>query len=202
MALVVLEYFKVFLSWPVVVGLIGVLCLCMFKQEVKGLMLRLASIKLPGVELSTPQVSRPDPVSPPEEAASAPPPNLQTLHLSPDDQERLRSWFAAERMATRLWEFQFLNYFLALSSQYVLNWLMSHPQDVTRNAYDAYWTQYIFNPAERQAIIDALAAHALIEANEHLLRITDKGREYARWEGRKAMGYVAPATGVVPLAMS
>ncbi|CAB3638815.1 hypothetical protein LMG26685_01819 [Achromobacter mucicolens] len=46
MALVVLEYLKLFLSWPVVVGLIAVLCLCMFKQEVKSLMLRLASIKL------------------------------------------------------------------------------------------------------------------------------------------------------------
>lgn len=202
MALVVLEYLRIFLAWPMIVGLIATLCLLLFRQEVKGLMQRLASIKLPGVELSTPQVSRPEPVQQPEKAAQLSPPNIQSLHLSPDDQERLKSWFSSERLATRLWEFQYLNYFLALSSQYVLNWLMPHQQDVTRSAYDAFWTQYILNPAERQAIIDALAAHGLIEANEHLLRITEKGREYARWSGRKAMGYVAPATGIVPLTIN
>lgn len=199
MGMLILEYARIVLSWPVVIGVIAAFFLISFQQEIRGILHRVASVKLPGFELTTPQVARPEAVVAPNEPSAAPP-NLQGLTLNEGDAARLKSWFDSERLATKLWEFQFLNYFFAMSTQYVLNWLLQYPQDVTRSAYDARWTAYIFSAEERNAVIAALAAHGLIESNGNIMRVTEKGREYAQWPGRTCMGYVTPTTGVVPFS--
>jgi len=161
-----------------------------FKEDIRGLLRRIARIRLPGgSELSISQVERAGEESPPRKAAPpVPPPEqlpvLQNLSLTPEQVEQIVQVFQAERAKAYLWEYRYLNYYLVPHTQRVLDWLASLNTRTSYSFFDALWMPAIPNAQERQAVIRALANHHLIiESPGDLIEITPKGREYVQWRG-------------------
>lgn len=182
----IIDYLKVFLTWPVIGGLLIAVVLFLFKGELRSLISRIGKIKFPGGEVSTSQQekieeSQPGPVTPP---VLSPPP-LEGMHLSPQQLQQVQSYITAEHAAARMWEYRYLNYFLAQDTQVVLNWLVGLNQTTSVSAFEAVWMQAIQNAEERGAILHALQMHVLITIVGDSISLTDKGREYASWPERR-----------------
>jgi hypothetical protein len=163
-----------------------------FRVEFKSLLNRIAKIRLPGgTEVSTSQIERsteelpaqgkkPEPI--PESGSSTP--TLPTnLTLSGDQLQSLQQAFAAERARAALWEYRYLNFFLARGTQRVLDWLNGLGVRTTVSMFDSFWLPSIPSAQERQAIITALQAHSLIAMAGPVLEVTPKGKEYLAWRG-------------------
>jgi hypothetical protein len=184
----VLEYFKVLLSSQVVIGVLAFSFLYLFREDIKALLLRIAKIRLPGgTEVSTPQSpqledvpeNKPLPKPPPQDASSlALPKNLDQQQL--DDVKQLLD---AERARSYLWEYRFLNYFLAYRTQQVLDWFASLPTRTSLSLFDTMWLPSIPSMEERRNIINALQAHYLIRIDNDLIDVTPKGHGYKLWRG-------------------
>jgi len=185
----VLEYLKVFLAAPFMAATVVVIAFFLFKEDIKGLLRRIAKIKLPGgSEFSTSQIEKANeelpsrgqkpPANPPDQQGLP-----QNLSITPEQQQAVRQFLDAERANARLWEYRYLNYFLARSSQRVLDWLASLTTRTTVAFLDTYWLPLIPNAEERRAIVNALQAHYLILIDSGLIEVTPKGREYLQWRG-------------------
>ena len=188
-AALVLEYLKVFLSAPVITGAVAVVAFFMFGEDIRGLLRRIAKIKLPGGgEFSTSQIEKSSediPARGEQPPISKPTPEKlpENLTLSPDQQLAVKHVFEAERATARLWEYRYLNYFLARGSQRVLDWLAALTTRTTVTLFDAFWLPVIPRAEERRAIIQALQAHYLIAITGELIEVTPKGKEYLQWRG-------------------
>ncbi|CAE6944202.1 hypothetical protein R75471_05529 [Paraburkholderia domus] len=190
----ILEYLKVLLSWPVVVGFGATIGTAWFRTELRALINRIASFEFPGGKLVTQQAkieeeSAASDAVPPVPAGDVAPPVLDGLRLSAAEQATLKGVFDAERAAARMWEYRYLNYFFAPTTQHVLNWLISLGQATTFDAYEAFWTNRIAQAGERQAVIHALQMHLCIQVDGPAITVSDKGREYAAWPERKILGF-------------
>ena len=173
-----LEVLRIVVSWPVAAVVIAFL----FRNAIRSLLNRIRVLSVPGVQLQTRQL--PEGAAPGEREIKPPAPQLpEGLALSPEQQAILRQAFQAERAAARLWEYRYLNYFLARSTQTVLDWLVNLGQATTYDAYDAYWLAFITDANQRRIIIDVLQAHHLIELDGQIIRATEKAREYVNWRG-------------------
>jgi len=186
-AAIVLEYLKVILSTPVVLGVIAIVALLLFKSDIKTLIGRIATIKLPGgSELSTLQQSRST-----EEATPQNPPNVSdeqlqipnNLQLSQEQLEAVRKLYVNERANAYLWEYRYLNFYFVPTTQFVLEWIATTQQPTSLSLFDNVWGPLIQSVDERQAIIDALQSHHLIQLTNSLVEITPKGQEYLEWRG-------------------
>ncbi len=89
----------------------------------------------------------------------------------------------SERARAHLWEYRFLNRFLVLNTQRVLDWLAGLPDPPTFTMYDAWWQQVIPSAEQRRTIVQVLEEHNLIVMRGDLIEITPKGREYIEWRG-------------------
>jgi len=89
----------------------------------------------------------------------------------------------SERANAFLWEYRYLNLFLARSTQLVLDWLGTLQQPISVNLLDSHLQAYIVDAQERVAILTALQNHHLILIQNNLVQITPKGREYLQWRG-------------------
>jgi hypothetical protein len=101
-----------------------------------------------------------------------------------EDVAQLRTLVKAERQTRYLWEYRYLNHFLVRKTQIILDWLAESgsPQSIT--FYQNAWLQLIPEPEERNAILNALQAHHLIELSPaDSISLTPKGREYHDWRG-------------------
>lgn len=107
----------------------------------------------------------------------------QNLSLTPEQVEGIRQLFEAERAKAYLWEYRYLNYFLAQSTQRVLDWLASLQTRTSVSLFDTLWLPAIPSAEERRAIVNALQAHHLIQLTGELIEVTPKGREYIQWRG-------------------
>ncbi|WP_322036186.1 hypothetical protein [Burkholderia cepacia] len=189
-----LEYLKVLLAWPVVVGVGATIGTLWFRTELRALINRIASLEFPGGKLTTQQAKLEEEAASKDTVESIPvagdePSVLKEIHLSVVDQEKLRAVMLAERVAARMWEYHFLNYFFAPATQHVLEWLVGLGT-TTDDAYQAYWIHRIPQGIERQAIVDALQKHLCIQIVGPSIQVTDKGREYAGWSERKILSIV------------
>jgi hypothetical protein len=185
-AKLILEYLKLVATPQAIGGAIALVFLGRFREEIKALIRRIASIKLPGgTEVSMPQLERIEPASkiPPALPPGTPVTLPEGLRLTPDQVQAVTEIFRAERAAAHLWEYRFLNYFLVHDTQRVLDWLASLPERTTFCLYDAWWLPTIPSAEERRAIMRALEAHNLVVENGPLLEVTPKGREYIQWRG-------------------
>lgn len=172
-----LEIIRIVISWPVAAVIVAVL----FQSEIRGLIARVRSVSMPGMQIQAPQMPERPPVAAPP---NPPPPELPAgLVLTPAQQQQFVQIFQAERAAARLWEYRYLNQFLARGTQIVLDWLIGLQQSTTIDAFEAYWIPVITDAAQRRIIIDVLQAHNLIQIDGPAIRVTDKGREYAQWRG-------------------
>ncbi|MEX1231225.1 MAG: hypothetical protein WEB58_13350 [Planctomycetaceae bacterium] len=184
----VLEFLKVLLSAPVIAGTVAVVFITVFRSDIGALMGRVARIRFPGGELSTSQAERSGEAPPTEAAPPKVPPGEevplpQNIALMPEQVTQLAEIFRAERARAYLWEYRYLNYFLVPLTQRVLDWLASLKDRMTYTLYDSFLTQAVPRAEERKAVIDALAAHHLIQLNGDIIEVTPKGREYVQWRG-------------------
>ena len=190
-AKIVIEYLRVILSPQVVISVTILIILMIFQSELQVLLKRIAKIKFPnGTEISTSQIERsheelsakgnkPEPLSTP----SSEPVSLPSFTLTQEELKKLEEIFAAERARAALWEYRYLNHFLAFSSQCIPEWLASLNQRTTIATLHSVWLPTIPNAKEREAIIQALEGHYLISLSGELIDVTPKGKEYLQWRG-------------------
>jgi hypothetical protein len=169
-ARLVLDYMRATLSLPVVVGVLGVVVLVMFKKDLRDLLSRIAKLRLPGggeVTLSQAEKSLREPKLPEPTPAPAVPDNPTP--------NQIHNTIAAYEATARMWEFRYLNCFLAPDTQMML--------DQAATKLDVELLDLLYSTAERDAILDVLLKHHLVEQKGVLLPITDKGREYIKFRG-------------------
>lgn len=188
-AKLVLEYLKVLLSAPVLFSVVAIIFIFIFREDLKALILRIAKIKLPGgTELSTPQsnqlaVEENKPAPKPTVNAQVPVTGLPS-DLTPQQKPVIEQLIRSHIATAYVWEYRYLNYFLARGTQLVLDWMIGLPQSTTYAYFESIWIPIIPSANERQAIITALQAHHLIQQEDYdLIGVTPKGREYAEWRG-------------------
>lgn len=184
-----IEFLKTILSPQMVAGVVAATIAWRFKAEIRELMGRIAKIRLPGGgELSMSQSEKAIEVSVHSDSEQLKPSggsvNLpENLSLTPDDKGTVRDVLKAEQANAALWEYRYLNYFLAQNTQLVLDWLDSLKAGTSLSLYINFWTPMIPNANERLAIIAALESHHLISGSGEYYEITPKGHEYAKWRG-------------------
>jgi|LQYC01.1.fsa_nt_gi hypothetical protein len=182
-----IDFLRVILSSQIVYGLVAITFFVFFKDDIKALIKRIAKIRFPGgSELSTSQLEKASEVSPgkgepPTPVGEAPIP--QNISLTPQDIETISQLFNAERAKSALWEYRYLNYFLARHTQQFLDWLSNLPNSTTVPFADAFWMPAVPDPNERKAVLNALLTHHLVQLNGELIEVTPKGKEYIQWRG-------------------
>lgn len=185
----VLEYLRVILTWPVLSNSVALVFILLFREDLKALILRIAKIKLPGgTEIDTPQSTR----LPAEDNKPPPQDSAQTMEavsgipsdLTPEQRAEVEALLKSHITNSYLWEYRYLNHFLARSTQVVLDWLIGLPNSTSYALYDSYFLPLIPSANERQAIITALQAHHLIHQDSSgLISVNPKGKEYQQWRG-------------------
>lgn len=188
-ASLILEYLKVLLTAPVLFSIVAVLFIMLFREDIKALILRIAKIRLPGgTEVSTPQSNQ----LATEQQKPAPEPTVDDQvavvglpdNLTPQQRHTIEQLIRSHIATAYIWEYRYLNYFLVRATQIVLDWLIVLPQATTYMHYDSVWLPTIPSANERQAIINALQTHHLIQQDvSGLIVVTPKGREYQEWRG-------------------
>lgn len=176
-----LSFLKVLLSWPPLAASIAGYFLFAYKTEIGDFLRRLRSFNLgPLAGQSERIATASEPTSLPQPVPTPP----VIAQLSPEDARRLDEWFSAERAATRIWEYRYLNLFYAPATQLILDWLINLNSDTTMSAFEATFGLTIPGH-ERAAILNALEFHVLIQMTAGVLHVTDKGQEYAAWHERR-----------------
>ncbi len=180
----VLEYLKVILTTPTVIGVLGTIFLLLFKYELRSLINRIASLKIGSAELTAPQLPPPADQTARGQLPNPAPPQLPPgVSVPPQETPLVEQALAAERARAYLWEYRYLNYFLVYATQRVLDWLASLPASTTVTAYDSYWQPLIPSGEQRRTILAALESHNLITFQSDLIEVTPKGREYLQFRG-------------------
>jgi hypothetical protein len=175
-AQLILDYVKAILTSQVIAGTVALTFIFLFKKEIRDLLLRVATIKLPGgTEVSAHQSLRV------EKGVTD---DVESKPLPDDTNDVIRQAFEAERARASVWEYRYLNYFLVLPTQRVLDWLSKIQSPASFSLYDTVWIMAIPSVVERKAILEALAAHHLIQLEDELISITAKGRQYLGWRGQ------------------
>ena len=187
MSTVILEYLTVLLSAPPVVAVLVLIGMSRFSDDLKDLLSRVARIRLPGgAEVAT-QQSR---GIVDDERATTPNPEeipVQGLPvgLTPDQQQEIASLIRSHIANAYLWEYRYLNFFLARSTQVALDWLIGIAEPITISHYDSWFLPVVPSARERKAMIAALETHHLIQLEDRTttISVTPKGREYHQWRG-------------------
>ena len=183
----IFEYLKVILTAPVMIVVAVLTFIVMFRADVKALMARIARVKFPGGEIETSQLEKlkeqlpakgdvPEPIA--KEGTQ-----VAALPVPANGGNAAQEAFAAERSKAALWEYRYLNLFLARGTQHVMDWFAASDPRATVSLFNAVWLPIIPNPNERLAILTALEAHYLIAIENDLVQVTPKGREYLQWRG-------------------
>lgn len=184
----ILEYLRVILSAPVIAGAVAITFLCLFRGGISALIDRVFRIRFPGGELFASQQQRAQAGIAPQEQPPALPQGQQVelpanITLTPQQAQQVVHLIQSERATAALWEYRYLNFFLARSTQLVLDWLGTLQQPISVNLIDSYLQSFIVDAQERVAILTALQNHHLVTIVNNLVQITPKGREYLQWRG-------------------
>ena len=184
----VLEYLEVLLSAPPLFSIVAIVVICRFNREVRDLLSRVATIKLPGGAEFAMQQSRigvDDESAAPADADDIAVQEINHLELTSDQQQRVEQLVRTQIATARRWEYRYLNYFLVRTTQLALDWLVGLTGPITYEDYDSCFLPIVPTARERQAMVAALAAHYLIEIDQesNSITLTPKGREYHEWRG-------------------
>jgi len=190
-AKLVLSYLQTILSAPPVAAAVIVWALVYLKGDLRPLLKRLAKLKTKfGDAEFSPQLEK---VASEAELTSGKLPELapaesahkQGLLVNLTEAERsvVVAALKSEFSRATLWEYRYLNFFLARHTQQVLDWIASLENGTDLPFYNDTWMPQISNQQERQAVLKALEAHALISIANGIAAVTEKGRDYLRWRG-------------------
>ena len=183
----VLEYLRVLLTAPPLLSIVAVIFIFKFAEDLKTLLSRVAKIRLPGgAEFDTQQshsVADEEP-TPPLKTEVRPVQGIPP-GLAPAQKQAIEQLVRAHIATAYLWEYRYLNYFLARGTQLALDWFVGLPQPTTYNHYQSLFLPIVPSARERQAMIEALEAHQLIahDGGSNTIAVTPKGRWYHQWRG-------------------
>ena len=180
----ILRISELILSPQVVAGLIIIIALTTFKEDIRGVLKRFARIKLPGgTELEMQQLNQSEYSTSKQMDLLSESENEFRKNMEAKIEENEQQIESIQKIAvsnfreSRLWEFRFLNYFLVYNSQRVLDWFNNCPEGITPSSFDSLWMGFIPSPDQRKAIIGALIT------TEDIIVITEKGKEFIQWRG-------------------
>lgn len=185
-AAVVLDFLRVLLTPQCVGAGVALTFFLMFRNELKEFIKRRGlRIKFPGGELSSPPQQKEPPKGKVEIVPADPTPTLpDEVKLSKEQATAVTEALRAERAKAYLWEYRYLNTFLVLKTQHVLDWLATLPERTTTGMFDSIWMPAIPDANERANIVGALQSHHLISIDAaNLITVTPKGKEYLAWRG-------------------
>ena len=180
-----LQYLKVVTSPQLIIGVVAVIFFRTFPKQIGALIDRIIKIGIAGASLD---VSQPAPLTAKEfEYAPATQPAV-TLVKEPDSATefkvlKLTAELNTVKEESEKWEFNFLNYFLVLHTQQVLDWLIYLARPTTFSSFESAWGLLLPNPVERLAVITALTAYGLVLREGDTLTVTDKARRFVAWRG-------------------
>jgi hypothetical protein len=183
-----LEYFKLFVSWPFASIFITVFTILIFRKPISE-WIRFLIIKgeyKGGIVTASSQFSTSltkfikDNEADNIQIEQSDPRNKTTVVEKEEATKQLLLW----RTNAYIWEYRYLNYYLVYNTQRVLDWFYDLKEPILYSNFDALNINLISDPKERHAIISALLQHYLIEDKNNLLKITEKGREYVGFRGR------------------
>lgn len=177
-----LEFTKIILSWPPLAAGFGLIIYLTYKRDISQLISRVKSGRILGADFTVSQSQRIEREAALEsnDDAESQLPKLESKNPANAEVEQL---LVAERGAARLWEYRFLNYYLAPQTQLSLDWLLS-ANLMSVHAFDAHLSSLIGNAQERRAVLLALESHNLVDLGGGNVKVTEKGREYSGWIGR------------------
>jgi hypothetical protein len=145
----VLDYLRVILAWPFMAMVTVLVGLIIFKEDIRLLMTRIAKIRFPGgSELSTQQLepdqrgkdgSNRDEI--PDVEVNEIDTLLQELESTQQQREAIRQLYSDERANAYIWEYRYLNHFLASHTLQVLNWLSTLNTPTSYSLFDNIWAQ-------------------------------------------------------------
>lgn len=177
-----IELLKIFTSPQIIILTICII----FKKNISKLIDRIRKIKAGSTEISTPQQEKmlkdEELIRSTETQSILKEKKVEKTPYSQKEFIKLQSELIAEKTNALEWEFRYLNYFLVPHTQRVLDWINQFQQGTTLSRYQTHWMQIIITPNERQAVIEALQTHNLIEIeNDSLIKTTEKGKSYINW---------------------
>lgn len=195
---VTVELFRVVLSWPVAVIVIGITAMWVFRDGINDFLRKVQRVKFPGGEVQSlqeePGIRVPD----------------EYLVLNPTQQQRLSDAISAELKSTErraqeekqlllqqaqaavnslqqqatFWEFSYLAYYLVPNSKRTLSWIGSVPNNMIElDTFHTILKRAVDSQSERQAILNALQQHQLVAISNNTVSITEKGREFLKVAG-------------------
>jgi len=112
-----------------------------------------------------------------------------------EENAKLKSVLAWQTKQSKIWEFNFLNYFLVDHTKKVLAWL-SQSGPTAIGTYQSAWMKQILSARERETVLQALVGHLLIEEEYGQVSVTAKGQEYVEWANLPAL-LTVPSPGLV-----
>ena len=185
-----LEYLKVVLSAPPVIGVVVLVFIIAFRTQLSNLIDRIKQLNWPGggAVFGSQRKKEQEELAPNPQAlapaVSGEQVQLpQSVTLTPQQAQQVVRLLQSERTNAALWEYRYLNYYLARSTQAVLSWLAVSGQGLSLNYADSYLQTFIPDANERKAILGALQKHHLVTVTNDLIEVTPKGREYVQWRG-------------------
>ena len=189
----ILEYFRVICSPQLIVTAAVISLVLLFRREFRTLFARIASIKLPGGgELAMTQSERLQNERSHDANHLPELPDASSISLygkpniPPEVLQQIRGIVESEQLKARLWEFRFLNFFLAPQSHRTLDLLASMPSPPAEGLICDLIQPFVPLPEERGAILLALRMHQLVAITQGLVEVTNKGRDYLTWRGSRA----------------
>jgi uncharacterized integral membrane protein len=176
-----LDLAGILLGWPVVIGLLIAFLVTRFHAEIAEF-IREHEVRVQTRRGTTIETNRQQPspeVS--EEEIPAPSEDVEkTVQKTYSDQEINAVWelVAQQNDRAERWFFRYLDIFFVPLTKLVLWWFSQSTGPVTRKDYEAFWSKFISDPAQRDTIVDVLLANGLIQETFGVISVTDTGRRY------------------------
>src|SRR5438128_2888096 len=112
-AKLILEYLRVIISTPVILGGVALIFMNLFRKQIGGLIERVWQIKFPGGELSASQQERARELAPPAATGHLPARDVSlppAVNLNPEQAWQVVQLIQSERANAALWEYRYPNH--------------------------------------------------------------------------------------------
>lgn len=166
----VLEYFKLFISWPFLSAVCFIIAIFLFKEAIQTW---LKSMKIDYKDLSVYSQSNKKITEEEKRVEKEPSPPQDNM-----DKSKLVEVGTQWKSLAYYWEYRYLGYYLVPHTKDVLKLLYDANSEFLLNVLDVVMCKTIPEARERIAVVDALQQHYLIQIQDNMVSITEKGKEY------------------------